>query len=87
MQKRRVQRSRAIAAEAEVNVPVVDKNDGTYVLQVTLVAPCDPKLCIVIPSDKDKGELAIDWEDEIVTGTLIARDGKLVHKALTEDPK
>ena len=35
--------------------------------------------------DKEKSELAIDWEDETVTGTLIARDGKLVHPMLTEE--
>ena len=33
--------------------------------------------------DKDSGGLAIDWEDEIVAGTLIARDGALVHPTLT----
>ncbi len=35
--------------------------------------------------DKEKGELAIDWEDETVTGTLIAKDGKLVHPMLTKE--
>lgn len=29
--------------------------------------------------DGEKGELAIDWEDEIVTETLITRDGAVVH--------
>jgi NAD(P) transhydrogenase subunit alpha len=34
--------------------------------------------------DKEKkGELAIDWEDELVKGTLVARDGKIVHPMLT----
>jgi proton-translocating NAD(P)+ transhydrogenase subunit alpha len=32
--------------------------------------------------DKDSKELKVDWEDEIVTGTLVARDGKLVHPSL-----
>ena len=26
----------------------------------------------------------IDWDDEIVKGTLLARDGRIVHPALTE---
>jgi len=37
--------------------------------------------------DKEKKELAIDWDDEIVKGTLIARDGAIVHPALAPAPK
>ena len=33
--------------------------------------------------DAETKSLAIDWEDEIVTGTLVARGGKVVHPALT----
>ncbi len=34
--------------------------------------------------DKEKkGELAIDWEDDVIKGTLVAKDGKLVHPMLT----
>ena len=36
--------------------------------------------------DKESKELAIDWEDDIVKGTLIARDGKVVHPMLAEMP-
>jgi NAD(P) transhydrogenase subunit alpha len=32
--------------------------------------------------DKKEGKLAIKWDDEIVTGTLISRDGKIVHPRL-----
>lgn len=32
---------------------------------------------------ENKGELAIDWEDEVITGTLVAKGGKLVHPMLT----
>lgn len=32
--------------------------------------------------DKEKKDLAIDWDDEIVKGTLVAKDGKVVHPAL-----
>ncbi len=34
--------------------------------------------------DKEKKRLAIDWKDEIVVGTLLAKDGKLVHPTLTK---
>ena len=32
--------------------------------------------------DKESKELAIDWEDEIVQGTLVTRDGAVVHPEL-----
>ncbi|MEE8333168.1 MAG: Re/Si-specific NAD(P)(+) transhydrogenase subunit alpha [Alphaproteobacteria bacterium] len=32
--------------------------------------------------DAESGNLAIDWEDEIVQGTLITRDGEIVHPDL-----
>jgi proton-translocating NAD(P)+ transhydrogenase subunit alpha len=32
------------------------------------------------------GELALDTEDEIVAGTLLTRDGEVVHPALREAP-
>jgi NAD(P) transhydrogenase subunit alpha len=31
---------------------------------------------------KDTKELAINWDDEIIKGTLVCRDGKLVHPQL-----
>jgi NAD(P) transhydrogenase subunit alpha len=34
--------------------------------------------------DKESHELAIDWEDELVKGTCVTRDGKIVHPALGE---
>jgi NAD(P) transhydrogenase subunit alpha len=34
--------------------------------------------------DKKEKVLKIDWDDEIVKGTLIARDGSIVHPALTQ---
>ncbi len=33
--------------------------------------------------DSDSGSLNIDWEDEIITGTLLTRDGAIVHERLT----
>ena len=32
--------------------------------------------------DKESGALKIDWEDELVQGTLVAKDGKIVHPNL-----
>jgi len=33
--------------------------------------------------DKESKTLKIDWEDEIIKGTLVTRDGSIVHPALT----
>ena len=38
---------------------------------------------VTLMVDKEKQELAIDWEDEIITGTALTRDGKIIHPALT----
>ena len=32
--------------------------------------------------DKKTGQFAIDWNDEIVKGALVAKDGEIVHPAL-----
>ena len=37
--------------------------------------------------DAEKKTLAIDWEDEIVAGTQVARDGKVTNPALEESGK
>ncbi len=34
--------------------------------------------------DKETGDISIDWDDEIVTGTLLTRDGAIVHPRLIE---
>jgi NAD(P) transhydrogenase subunit alpha len=34
--------------------------------------------------DKEKKALAINWEDELVKGTLIARDGAIVNAMIAE---
>lgn len=34
--------------------------------------------------DADSGELNIDWEDEIIQGVALTRDGEIVHPILTE---
>jgi NAD(P) transhydrogenase subunit alpha len=34
--------------------------------------------------DKKEKKLAINWDDEIIKGTLVAKDGKIVHPNLTQ---
>ena len=34
--------------------------------------------------DRDKGGLAIDWQDEIITGTALTRDGEIILPALKD---
>jgi NAD(P) transhydrogenase subunit alpha len=36
-----------------------------------------------ISIDKKTGELAVNWDDEIIKGTLVTRDGAIVHPTLT----
>ncbi|HDO52746.1 MAG TPA: Re/Si-specific NAD(P)(+) transhydrogenase subunit alpha [Rhizobiales bacterium] len=38
-------------------------------------------IALMIDTEK-KGELAIDWEDDVIKGTLVAKGGKLVHPML-----
>ena len=41
-------------------------------------------LNFIIPLvNSEQKSIEIDWEDEIITGTLICKDGKIVHPALT----
>ncbi|MEO1281578.1 MAG: Re/Si-specific NAD(P)(+) transhydrogenase subunit alpha [Pseudomonadota bacterium] len=35
--------------------------------------------------DKEAKEITIDWDDEIIKGTLVAKDGALVHPSLVKD--
>lgn len=35
--------------------------------------------------DKESGALAIDWDDEIVKGTCLTCDGKVIHPSLTDN--
>ncbi|MEM9495854.1 MAG: Re/Si-specific NAD(P)(+) transhydrogenase subunit alpha [Pseudomonadota bacterium] len=37
--------------------------------------------------DKEKRELAIDWDDEIIKGVALTRDGVVTHPAFLEDDK
>lgn len=33
----------------------------------------------------EESKLAIDWDDELISGTLVTKDGKIVHERLTGD--
>jgi NAD(P) transhydrogenase subunit alpha len=37
-------------------------------------------------TDRESKQLAIDWDDEIVKGTLVVKEGAVVHPALTGKP-
>ena len=37
---------------------------------------------IALLVDKKSGALAIDWDDEIIRGALVTRDGAVVHPAV-----
>jgi NAD(P) transhydrogenase subunit alpha len=34
--------------------------------------------------DKEKKEIAVDWEDELITATNLTRDGAVVHPNFVE---
>lgn len=38
----------------------------------------------MLDKENNKGALAIDWDDELVQGSLVARGGRIVHSALSE---
>jgi NAD(P) transhydrogenase subunit alpha len=35
--------------------------------------------------DKNSGTVSMDWDDELVTGTALTRDGRVVHPLLAPD--
>ena len=39
---------------------------------------------IALMIDKEEGKLEINWDDDIIQGTLLAKDGALVHPNLTQ---
>jgi len=61
------------------NVPSRVATDASAMYAKNLLNFIEPMV------DAEKGGLAIDWEDEIIAGSLVSRDGKLVHPALNPD--
>ena len=61
---------------AHINVPSRLAVDASHLYAKNLLNFLTPFI------DDDTGTLRIDWEDELVVGTLIARDGKVVNPVL-----
>ena len=87
-----------LAAEAGGNTPMTKANEVTTAHGVTIMGYANLPGRLAVDSsslyarnlfnfvslivDKKTGQLAIDWNDEIVKGALVAKDGELVHPAL-----
>jgi NAD(P) transhydrogenase subunit alpha len=63
------------------NVPSRVATDATAMYAKNLLNFVTPMV------DAEKGGIAVDWEDEIIAGCLVTRDGKIVHPMLNEQPK
>jgi NAD(P) transhydrogenase subunit alpha len=86
-----------LAAEAGGNTPLTKANEVIEVYGVTIMGYTNLPGRLAVDSsslyarnlfnfvsllvDKKTGALAIDWNDEIVKGALVARDGEVVHAA------
>ncbi len=64
-----------------INVPGRLSSDASALFARNLLNFVTPHV------DKEAKTLAFDWDDETVTGTLVARDGKVVHPMLTGEGK
>jgi len=87
-----------LAAEAGGNTPLTKAGEVTHVHGVTIMGYTNlpGRLAVDASSlyarnlfnfisllvDKKSGQLAIDWNDEIVKGALVAKDGEVVHPTL-----
>ncbi len=61
------------------NVPSLVATDASALYAKNLLNFITPLV------DAESKSLNIDWEDEIITGTLLTRDGAIVHERLTSD--
>jgi NAD(P) transhydrogenase subunit alpha len=87
-----------LAAEAGGNTPLTKAGEVTNVHGVTIMGYTNLPGRLAVDSsslyarnlfnfisllvDKKTGQLAIDWNDEIVKGALVAKDGEIVHPML-----
>ena len=62
----------------ELNLPGAISVNASSLYARNLLAFVEPMI------DKKTGELAINWDDELVKGTLIAKDGAIVNAAIAE---
>lgn len=74
----RVVEKHGVTLVGEGNYPARIATDASALYARNLVNFLTPLV------DKKAGALAIDWNDEIVTGSLIARDGAVVHPLLAK---
>ena len=63
------------------NVPSRTATDASALYSRNLLNFLTPQM------DEESKTLNIDWEDEVITGTLLTRDGAIVHERLTEGGK
>ena len=87
-----------LAAEAGGNTPLTKANEVIEVHGVTIMGYTNLPGRLAVDSsslysrnlfnfvslivDKKSGQMAIDWNDEIIKGALVAKDGQLVHPTL-----
>ena len=87
-----------LAAEQGGNTPLSKANEVIEVYGVTIMGYTNLPSRLAVDSsslyarnlfnfisllvDKKTGQLAIDWNDEIVKGALVAKDGDVVHPAV-----
>jgi NAD(P) transhydrogenase subunit alpha len=73
----RIVRKHGVTIVGHLNVPGRLAADASSLYARNLLA------FVTLLYDKETKALKIDWEDEIVKGTALTRDGKIVHPALT----
>ena len=61
------------------NMPARIPVDSSALLARNLVNFLTPMI------DTESGKLSIDWEDEIISGTLTTRGGEVVHPMLKDE--
>jgi len=87
-----------LAAEQGGNTPLTNANEVVTVHGVTIMGYTNlpGRLAVDASSlysrnlfnfisllvDKKTGQLAIDWNDDIVKGALVTKDGEMVHPAV-----
>ena len=62
----------------ELNLPGAISVNASSLYARNLLAFVEPMI------DKKTGALAVNWDDELVKGTLIAKDGAIVNAAIAE---
>jgi len=72
-------KSQGVSIIGHANVPSRIAEDASQLFAKNLVNFITP---LVDPETKS---LNIDWEDEIIQGTLVCKDGKVVHPRLTDE--